>query len=156
MDFNRFTEKLQEGIHAAQSIAARSGQQQLDVDHLLTALIEQDGGLAQSVLLKAGVDLEALHRALAQEVERLPKVSGTGAPMDQIYLTTRLQKLLTRAEDEAKRLKDEYISVEHVLLAATDEKVFKDLGITRERLMRTLQEVRGIAAGYLPESRGNL
>jgi ATP-dependent Clp protease ATP-binding subunit ClpB len=143
MDFNRFTEKLQEGIHAAQSIAARSGQQQLDVDHLLTALIEQDGGLAQSVLLKAGVNVEALHRALAQELDRLPKVSGTGAPMDQIYLTPRLQKLLTRAEDEAKRLKDEYISVEHVLLAATDEKVFKDLGITRERLMRTLQEVRG-------------
>jgi ATP-dependent Clp protease ATP-binding subunit ClpB len=89
------------------------------------------------------VNLDALRRALAQELERLPKVSGHGAPMDQIFVTPRLQKLLTRAEDEAKRLKDEYISVEHVLLAATDEKVFKDLGITRERLMRTLQEVRG-------------
>jgi ATP-dependent Clp protease ATP-binding subunit ClpB len=143
MDFNRFTEKLQEGVHSAQSMAARSGQQQLDVEHLLTALLEQEGGLAQSVLVKAGVNLEALHRALAQELDRLPKVSGGGAPMDQIYVTPRLQKLLTRAEDEAKRLKDEYISVEHVLLAATDEKIFKDLGITRERLMRTLQEVRG-------------
>jgi ATP-dependent Clp protease ATP-binding subunit ClpB len=143
MDFNRFTEKLQEGIHSAQSLAARQGQQQVDVDHVLTALMEQEGGLAQSVLTKAGVNLDALSRALAQELDRLPKVSGHGAPMDQIFVTPRLQKLLTRAEDEAKRLKDEYISVEHVLLAATDEKVFKDLGITRERLMRTLQEVRG-------------
>ena len=143
MDFNRFTEKLQEGIHSAQSMAARFGQQQVDVEHVLTALVEQDGGLAQSVLVKAGVNLEALNRALSQALERLPKVSGTGAPMDQIYVTPRLQKLLTRAEDEAKRLKDDYISVEHVLLAAADEKTFKDLGITRERLMRTLQEVRG-------------
>ena len=143
MDFNRFTEKLQEGIRSAQSIASRHGQQQLDVEHVLTALLEQEGGLAQSVLVKADVNLEALHRALAQELDRLPKVSGSSTAMDQIYVTPRLQKLLTRAEDEAKRLKDEYISVEHVLLAATDEKIFKDLGITRERLMRTLQEVRG-------------
>ncbi len=143
MDFSRFTEKLQEGLRAAQSIANRYGQQQLDVEHLLTALIEQEGGLAQSVLAKAGIDLKALHRSLTQELERLPKVSGSGPGMDQIYITQRLQKLLTRAEDEAKGLKDEYISVEHVLLAATDEKIFKDLGITRERLMRTLQEVRG-------------
>ena len=63
--------------------------------------------------------------------------------MDQIYVTPRLQSLLTKAEGEAKRFKDDYVSVEHVLLAATDEKVFKDLGLTRERLMRTLQEVRG-------------
>ncbi|HTS77941.1 MAG TPA: ATP-dependent chaperone ClpB [Bryobacteraceae bacterium] len=143
MDFSRFTEKLQEGLRSAQSIATRYGQQQLDVEHLLTALLEQDGGLAQSVLAKAGVDLKTLHRSLTQELERLPKVSGSGPGMDQIYITQRLQKLLTKAEDEAKRLKDEYISVEHALLAATDEKIFKDLGITRERLMRTLQEVRG-------------
>ena len=63
--------------------------------------------------------------------------------MEQIYVTPRLQSLLTRAEAEAKRLKDDYVSIEHVLLAATDEKVFKDLGVTRDRLMRTLQEVRG-------------
>ncbi len=143
MDFNRFTEKLQEGVRAAQSMATRYGQQQLDVEHVLMALIEQQGGLAQSVLVKAGVNLEAVHRELSQELDRLPKVSGTATAIDQIYVTPRLQKLLTRAEDEAKRLKDQYISVEHVLLAATDEKIFKDLGITRERLMRTLQEVRG-------------
>src|SRR6266404_7393798 len=143
MDFSRFTEKLQEGLRSAQSLAARYGQQQLDVEHLLVALLEQQGGLAQSILAKADANIEAVHRRLMQDLEKLPRVSGSGAGVDQIYITPRLQKLFTRAEDEAKRLKDEYISVEHVLLAATDEKAFKDLGLTRERLMRTLQEVRG-------------
>jgi len=142
MDFNRFTEKLQEGIRSAQSVASNSGQQQLDVEHLLVALIEQEGGLAQSILAKAGVNLETVHRALTQAIDKLPKVSGSGA-MDQVYVTAQLQKLLNQAESEAKRLKDDYISVEHVLLAASDDKIFKDLGITRDRLMRTLQEVRG-------------
>ncbi|MBZ5600823.1 MAG: ATP-dependent chaperone ClpB [Acidobacteriia bacterium] len=143
MDFNRFTEKLQEGLRSAQSIAQRNGQQQLDVEHLLVALLEQEGGLAPSILAKAGVNLPGVHQALTQALQKLPKVSGPSAGMEQIYVTARLQKLLQQSEDEAKRLKDEYVSVEHVLLAASDEKIFKDLGITRERLMRTLQEVRG-------------
>jgi ATP-dependent Clp protease ATP-binding subunit ClpB len=143
MDFNRFTEKLQEGFRAAQSLAAARGQQQLEVEHLLLALIEQEGGLAQSILLKSGANVEAVHRRLIQDLDRLPRVSGSAAGIDQIYVSSKLQALLNRAETEAKRLKDEYISVEHVLLAATDEKVFKDLGLTRERLMKTLQEVRG-------------
>ena len=143
MDFNRFTEKLQEGFRTAQSLAASRGNQQIDVDHLLLALLEQEGGLAQSILARAGVRLEDVHRRLTQELDKLPKVSGSGAGLDQIYVTARLQKLMTAAESEAKRLKDEYISIEHVILAATDEKVFKDLGITRDRLMRVLQEVRG-------------
>src|SRR6202167_5243754 len=143
MDFNRFTEKLQEGIRAAQSLAGQRGQQQLDVEHVLVALLEQDGGLAQSVLAKAGVKLEELHRRLTEQLDKLPRVSGGAVGVDQIYVTPRLQSLLTKAETEAKRLKDDYISVEHVMLAATDEKVFKDLGLTRERLMKTLQEVRG-------------
>ncbi|HEY6346717.1 MAG TPA: ATP-dependent chaperone ClpB [Bryobacteraceae bacterium] len=143
MDFNRFTEKLQEGLRSAQGLASRNGQQQLDVEHLLTALLEQQGGLAQSILAKAGVKLEDVHRHLTQALSKLPRVSGTSAGIDQIYISARLQQLLNKAEDEAKRLKDEYVSVEHVLLAATDEKVFKDVGLTRERLMRTLQEVRG-------------
>jgi ATP-dependent Clp protease ATP-binding subunit ClpB len=143
MDFNRFTEKLQEAFRSAQSLAAARGNQQIDVEHLLLALLEQDGGLAQSILARADVPLEGVHRRLIQELDKLPKVSGSGAGMDQIYVTARLQKLMTAAEGEAKRLKDEYISVEHVLLAAADEKAFKDLGITRDRLMRVLQDVRG-------------
>ena len=143
MDFNRFTEKLQEGVRSAQSLAAQRGQQQVDVEHLLAALLEQEGGLAQSVLAKTGVKLEELHRRLTEELDKLPRVAGGGREQEQIYVTPRLQSLLTQAEAEAKRLKDDYVSIEHVLLAATDEKVFKELGVTRDRLMRTLQEVRG-------------
>jgi ATP-dependent Clp protease ATP-binding subunit ClpB len=143
MDFSRFTEKLQEAIRSAQSLASRRGQQQLDVDHLLVALLEQPSGLAPSILLKAGVNPENLHRRLIQDLDKLPRVSGTATGIDKIYVTPSLQALLTSAENEAKRLKDEYVSVEHILLAATEEKSFKELGLTRERLMKTLQEVRG-------------
>ena len=79
MDLNRFTEKLQEGLRTAQSLAARRGQQQLDVEHVLLALLEQEGGLAQSIFLKAGVKLEDVHRALAQQLDKLPRVSGPAA-----------------------------------------------------------------------------
>jgi len=147
MDFNRFTEKLQEAFRTAQSVAAGRGNQQIDVEHLLLALLEQQGGLAQSILARADVKLEDVHRRLIQELDKLPKVSGSSVALDQIYITARLQKLLTAAENEAKRLKDDYVSIEHVILAAAAdgnaEKIFKDLGITRDRLMRVLQEVRG-------------
>jgi ATP-dependent Clp protease ATP-binding subunit ClpB len=148
MDFNRFTEKLQEAVRAAQSVAIQHGNQQLDTEHLLLALLDQQGGLAPSILNKADIRVDALRTRVQQEVDRLPKVSGpTGGP-DQVYVTNRVTKLLTQAEEEAKRLKDEYVSVEHVLLAATDDsgatgKLFREFGITRERLMRALQEVRG-------------
>src|ERR1700678_897811 len=148
MDFNRFTEKLQEAVRAAQAIAVQHGNQQIDTEHLLLALLEQQGGLAPSILNKADIRVDALRTRLQQEIDRLPKVSGaTGGP-DQVYVTQRVTKLLSQAEEEAKRLKDDYVSVEHVLLAATDDsgatgKLFRDFGITRERLMRALQEVRG-------------
>jgi ATP-dependent Clp protease ATP-binding subunit ClpB len=140
MDFNRFTEKLQEAVRAGQGKAVRYGNQQIDVPHLLAALLEQEGGLASSILTRAGVNVEALGKKLTSELERLPKVSGAAGGIDQIYVTPRLNKLLTSAEDEAAKLKDEYISVEHVLLAAVD---LKDLDVTRERLMQALREVRG-------------
>jgi len=148
MDFNRFTEKLQEAVRAAQSVAIQHGNQQLDTEHLLLALLDQQGGLAPSILNKADIRVDALRTRVQQEVDRLPKVSGpTGGP-DQVYVTNRVTKLLTQADEEAKRLKDDYVSVEHVLLAATDDagptgKLFREFGITRERLMRALQEVRG-------------
>ena len=140
MDFNRFTEKLQEAVRAGQAKAVRYGNQQIDVEHLLLALLEQEGGLASSILTRAGVKVEPLRAKLTGELERLPKVSGSASGVDQIYVTSRLNKLLSAAEDEAAKLKDEYISVEHVLLAAVD---LKDLGVTRERLMQALREVRG-------------
>src|ERR1017187_6788558 len=137
MDFNRFTEKLQEAVRAAQTKALRYGNQQIDIEHLLAALLEQEGGLARSILTRAEVNVPALASRLASELERLPKVSGAASALDQIYVTARLNKLLAAAEDEAKQLKDQYVSVEHVLLAAVDA---KDLGVTRDRLMQALRE----------------
>ena len=140
MDFNRYTEKLQEAVRAAQSLALRYGHQQVDVPHLLAALLDQEGGLASSILTRAGVNVEALRRRIESELDRLPKVSGPSGGPDQIYVTQRLNRLMTAAEDEAKKLKDEYVSVEHVLLAAVDA---RDLDVPRDRLMQALREVRG-------------
>ena len=148
MDANRFTQKVQEAVQAAQSIAVRYGNQQLDAEHLLSALLAQEGGLATSILNKAEVNVPALTRRLEQEIERLPKVSGPMGTPDQIYITPRLQQLFVRAEDEAKRLKDEYVSVEHLLIALTEDggaagRVLKEFNVTRDRLMHAMQEVRG-------------
>src|SRR5581483_8734467 len=148
MDFNRFTEKLQEAVRSAQSLAIQHGNQQIDTEHLMLALLDQEGGLAPSILNKADIRVDALRKRFQQEIDRLPKVSGPSGGPDQVYVTQRITKLLNQAEEEAKRLKDDYVSVEHVLLAATEDsgatgKLFKEFGITRERLMRALQEVRG-------------
>ncbi len=144
MDINRFTEKLQEGVKSAQSLAVRRGNQQVDAAHLLAALLEQQGGLAAAILLRVEPSgPEALHRRMLQDLDKLPKVSGPAAA-DQIYVTPRLQKLLVGAEDEAKRLKDDYVSVEHIVLAAADQvKAFAELGLTRDRVVKALQSVRG-------------
>ncbi len=144
MDINRFTEKLQQGVRAAQSKAVRYGHQQIDSEHLISALLEQESGLASSILTKAGVQTEPVHERIEADLDRMPKVSSTSAGPDQIYLTSRLNRLFNNAEDEAKKLKDDYVSVEHILLAAVEDvKVFKASGLTRERLMQALREVRG-------------
>jgi ATP-dependent Clp protease ATP-binding subunit ClpB len=149
MDLNRFTQKLQEAVSAAQGLAIRYGHQQVDVEHLLLALLEQEGGLASSILSRAGVPVDQLTRRLKEELDRMPKVSSSsGTPPDQVYITGRLNKLLTAAEDEARKLKDDYVSVEHVLLAAVDDRgtagrMLKEFGLTSERLMQALREVRG-------------
>ena len=148
MDINRFTEKLQEAIRSAQAKATRYGHQQIDVEHLLSALLEQEGGLASSILAKAGIQVEPLARRIEAELDRLPKVSSPSGGPDQVYVASRLNRLLTHSEDEASKLKDEYISVEHVLLAAIDDqgaagRLLKEFGLTHDRLMQALREVRG-------------
>ncbi len=144
MDFNRLTEKSQQAIHLAQSTALKYGNQQVDVEHLLLAMLEQEGGLAPSILLRADVKLEALHKRLIAEIEKFPKVTGSGATRaDQVYITNRLSQLFTAAEEQAKRLKDEYISIEHLFLAVADDqgtagKLLREFGLTRDRLMKAL------------------
>ena len=148
MDFNRLTEKSQEAIREAQNLATTYGNQQVDVEHLLLAMLEQEGGLAPSILMRADVPVENLHRRLKAEIEKLPKVSGTGTRPDQVYVTNRLSRLLTVAEEQAKRLKDDYVSIEHLLLAVAEDagpagSLLKEFGLSRDRLMKALVEVRG-------------
>jgi ATP-dependent Clp protease ATP-binding subunit ClpB len=145
MDLNRFTEKAQQAIAEAHKLAARWQQQQVDVEHLLLALLDQEKGLAPAILRKAGLSPEAVTIQLQREVERQPRVSGANV---EPRVTQRFLRLLALAEDEAKKLKDEYVSVEHLLLAATDDtgpagRILKEFGVTRERLMSALREVRG-------------
>jgi ATP-dependent Clp protease ATP-binding subunit ClpB len=145
MDLNRFTEKAQQAIAEAHKLAARWQQQQVDVEHLLLALLDQDKGLAPAILRKAGLSPEAVTIKLQREVEQQPRVSGTNV---EPRITQRFLRLLSLAEDEAKKLKDEYVSVEHLLLAATEDngatgRILKEFGVTRERLMSALREVRG-------------
>ncbi len=148
MDINRFTEKGAEAIRAAQTLATRYGNQQIEIEHLMLALLEQQGGLVPSVLMRAGVNLEPLAQAIEREIDKMPKVSGPSGPVDQVYITARLNKIFVAAEDEAKKLKDDYISVEHLLLAIIDEngpasRALKTAGATRDRIQKVLVEVRG-------------
>ena len=149
MDINRLTEKAQEALRAAQSEATRLGHQQIDVEHLLLALLEQEGGLARSVLDKTGVDADLVRQRLETELARLPKVSSSSGAVGEVYITSRLNRLLVQAEDEAKQLKDDYVSVEHILLAIVDDRsgaagrVLSELGLTRDKLMQALRQVRG-------------
>lgn len=149
MDINRLTEKAQEALRAAQGEAIRYGHQQVDVEHLLLALLDQEGGLATSILDKAGVDAAIVRRHVEAELEKLPKVSSSNGGVGDVYITGRLNRLLVQAEDEARQLKDEYVSVEHLLLTMTDDKsgaaarILKEHGLSRDRLMQSLKQVRG-------------
>ena len=147
MDFNRLTEKSQEAIRQAHTTAQNYGNQQVDIPHLVLAMLEQEGGIATSILLRADVALDKLHRRFVQEIEKMPKVTGSGVRADQIYITNELSRLITTSEEEAKRLKDDYVSVEHLLLAAAESqspsgRILNEFGLTRDRLMKALQEVR--------------
>ena len=117
MDLNRFTEKSQEALRSAQALATRRNHQSVDVEHLLAALCEETEGLTAALLAGAGIAPSAVRERVEQELNRIPQVSGPGAGAQQVYITQRLSRLLTQAEDEAKDLKDEYVSVEHLLLA---------------------------------------
>src|SRR5438128_2307609 len=144
VDVNRMTHKVQEALQSAGGIATRRSHQGIDVEHLLQALLEQPDGLAPNLLEAAGVAPRAIEEAVERELARRPQVSGPAAGPSQTFITQRLSQLLTKAEDEMRALKDEYLSVEHLLLAmAAEGGVFRGLGLTRERLVTALQQVRG-------------
>jgi len=148
MDLNKFTEKAREALANSQKLAARLDHQSIDVEHVLISLLEQEKGLTSAILAKAGVAADALTIKLQRELEKLPRVTGGSGETANQYASGRFTKLIATAEDEAKKLKDEYVSVEHLLLAATDDKgaagkILKEFGVTRDRLLSAVKEVRG-------------
>ncbi|WP_027183511.1 ATP-dependent chaperone ClpB [Desulfovibrio inopinatus] len=150
MDLNKFTQKSQEAITEAQSVAVKHGHQQVDIEHLLSALIAQKDGLVPRLIERAGIDLAAYTKALEAELSRLPSVSGPGASPGQIFVTQRLNEVLVKAQDLAKNMKDEYVSVEHLFLSMFDDlgkssvsNINKQFGLTKEKILSVLTEVRG-------------
>ncbi len=159
MNQDRFTEKSLEALTAANRLALKFHHQQMDVEHLLLALLDQEHGLAGSILNKADPSppaplprgegsafVDAVKIKLQREIEKVPRV--TGGSGDQIGITGRLNRMLGAAEDEAKKMKDDYVSVEHLLLAMLDDngaagRILKEFGLSRLRLSKAIEEVRG-------------
>src|SRR5438132_361143 len=139
MRLEKFTEKAQEALQDAAELARSLGQQAIEPEHLVLALIRQQDGVGRTLLERAGVSVQALEPALVSAVERMPRVSGGGQP----YLSSALQNALDQAEQEADKLKDEYISTEHLLLALADTKPLKDAGARHDALLKALRQVRG-------------
>ena len=148
MDANRFTEKLQEALGRAQSRALAAHHQAIDVEHLMAALLEDEQGLATAVLGLAGVDVKRVRQRLDDEIQRIPQVTGSGTDSSQVYMTQRLGRVLAQAEQEASKLKDDYVSIEHVLAAVLADsgaasRILREAGLTSDKLMAALKQVRG-------------
>jgi ATP-dependent Clp protease ATP-binding subunit ClpB len=150
MDLNRLTRNSQQAMSDAQNLAVTSGHTSVDVEHLLCALLRQDEGLVPRLLRKMDVSVDSLIGSVEEELQRIPSVSGPGVEPGKIYVSQRLSELLVRAEKEAGRLKDEYVSVEHLLIALLNEganapivKLLTEHGVTRDRFLQALTEVRG-------------
>ena len=150
MDTGSLTEKSREALQEAQNVATRMGHTEVDGEHLLLALVDQQDGLVPRLLEQAGANVDALRSDLERELSRRPKVSGPGATPGQVMITQRLAKLLDAAEREAKRLKDSYVSVEHLVMALSEEgsasaagRVLASHGVTRDAFLTALTKVRG-------------
>jgi ATP-dependent Clp protease ATP-binding subunit ClpB len=147
MRFDKFTLKSQEMIQSAQHLAERFGHQQIEPEHLARALLEQKEGVIPPLLGKIGANQNQLIKELESILERMPSVSGSGT--GQVYLSPRAKTVMDRAFEEAEQMKDEYVSLEHVLLAILEEKdgkatrAFAAAGVTREAVLSVLVEIRG-------------
>jgi ATP-dependent Clp protease ATP-binding subunit ClpB len=148
MRIDKFTQKMQEALQAAQELASQSNHQEVTNEHFLSALLDQSDGITRPLLEKIGVPVTRLREGLASELERRPKVHGAAV---DLRLSNELRSVLDGAEKEMSKLKDEYTSAEHYLLALSAvpqsgisaAKILKDLGVTRDKLMQALQQVRG-------------
>src|SRR5216683_2327215 len=153
MRLDKYTIKAQEAIQDGQSIARRSGHPHYEPEHLSRALLDQEEGIIQPILQRIGADPRLISDRVDEALSKLPRVEGTEGGV----LSQRLVKLFDRAEDEAKSLKDEYVSSEHVLLALAKDKgpigeILKSSGVTHERILAVLKDVRGGARVTSPEA----
>ncbi len=147
MDAEKLTLKAQEALQEAKAVAERKHHQQIDVEHLLAALLGQKEGIVIPILQKLGSNPDLITSQLEDELNRIPQVTGRGA--GQVYLSSRLNEILNNAWKEAERLTDEYVSTEHLLIAIADEKqgaafqILRRSGVTKDAIFRVLQEIRG-------------
>ncbi len=149
MDPNRFTQKTQQALQDAQRVAVERGHQAVDVEHLLLALCAQSDGLVPRLLAKLDRPADVVVRELQRELDKRPSVSGPGAGPGTVAVTQELQQLFVDAEKQAQRLKDEYVSVEHLVLAVLAGRptparnILTQLGVTRDAFLQALTQVRG-------------
>lgn len=150
MDMNKLTQKSQEAFYDAQNIAIKNGHQEVDGEHLAVALISQENGLIPKLLEKMGLPVENIKNALEVDLRKRPRISGAGQESGKIFVSQRLSQIMVEAEEEANKLKDEYVSVEHIFLAMLSEgnatssgKVFSTFGISRDNFLLTLCNIRG-------------
>ena len=149
MNIEQMTQKTREALQAAQRIAVEYSNNAVEQEHLLAALAQQQDGLIPQMLQTLGVDANAFANAALQKVEALPRVTGSGRDPEKIYISGDLDRALNAAEQQAKQMKDEYISVDHVFLgilqrpSRTASEIFKTFGITTEKFMQQLRGVRG-------------
>ncbi|WP_349263539.1 ATP-dependent chaperone ClpB [Actinocrinis sp.] len=150
MDMNRLTQKSQEALQEAQTVAVRLGHTEVDGEHLLIALLDQPEGLVPRLLGQVGADVEALRADLSADLAKRPRTTGPGVGPGQVVVTQRLARLLDGAEREARRLKDEYVSVEHLVLPLVEEgsataagRRLKERGVTRDAFLTALTRIRG-------------
>ncbi|MGD0915009.1 MAG: ATP-dependent chaperone ClpB [Thermodesulfobacteriota bacterium] len=147
MDIEKFTLKAQEALQEAKAIAERKHHQQVDVEHLLSALLQQKEGIVIPILQKLGANPDRVASQLEEDLNRIPQVTGGGA--GQVYISSRLNEVLNMAWKEAERLTDEYLSTEHLLIAISDERrgasaqILQRNGVTKDAIFRVLQEIRG-------------
>ena len=149
MRFDRFTERAQEAAQRAAEIIQRYGHNQIDTEHILMALIEQPGGVIPQILEKLNVSAAALTERLDSTLRASPKANIFGGGAGQIFITPRVKRIIDLANEEANRLKDEYISTEHIFLAILTERntpaarILESAGLTRDRVYDAIQELRG-------------
>ena len=149
MNAEKYTQKSLEAVKAAQELTIQNQNQQIEQAHLLAALLRQDGGLVPQLLKKMGVTVESLDAAVSKELEKLPRVTGSGREADKFYVSRAVDAALNQAEKIAADMKDDYVSVEHLLLAlieapdSTLKELFRTYNITKESCLQALQTVRG-------------